>query len=510
MLLLTMGVTLYPVLTKPVPNWYGNPVRMCAAAFALSYFFTLAGALIRNKYVRNTFYTAVFLLALLHCLLQITCLHAANHHFDYDIAAAIFATNPGEAAEFVDTFCNTRVIAFLGGLPLFLAAIVWMGSRLRFMARRAIRLAGVFVFLIGMGITAKYKHSFYYHTSVDLVGSILFVHETLGTKVHHTRPSVTITDPAQPPLVVWIIGESLTSHHCSLYGYAKPTNPLLQKKVDEGEALLFTGVKAADLHTQQAFQLMMSTYAKGAAAGTTWYEMPALPDIAKAAGYRTHWISNQSKKGLYDNIVSQYADLCDTTVFIGNMFGGCNRTTVDGELLPVVQHMLAQPSAKDFYVIHLMGCHQSFKMRYPAAFAHFKASDYADYPACQREKRATYDNSVRYNDYIVSTLMDMVRHREAVVVYAPDHGLDIFESDPNTAGHGNPANPVSSKAGHDIPFLIYTTETYRQRHPDIVQRMKASVDRSFDMEDAPYLMMDLMQCDFTSTPAMTRKSLIRK
>ncbi len=309
--------------------------------------------------------------------------------------------------------------------------------------------------------------------------------------------------------MVWSIGESLTSHHCSLYGYAKPTNLLLQKKVNGGEALLFTGVKAAELHTQQAFQLMMGTYAKEAA-GTEWYETPALPDIAKDAGYRTHWISNQSKKGLYDNIVSQYAALCDTTVFIGNMFGGGNRTTVDGELLPVVRHMLAQPSAKDFYVIHLMGCHQSFKMRYPAAFAHFKASDYADCPVKQREKRATYDNSVRYNDYIVSTLMDMVHHREAVVVYAPDHGFDIFESDSNTAAHVNPANPTSSKAGHNIPFLIYTTETYRQRHPDIVKRMKASVGRTFDMEDAPYLMMDLMQCDFTSAPAVTRKSLIRE
>ncbi len=509
MLLLTMGVTLYPMIIKMDTNWYGNPIRMCAAAFSLSYFFTLAGAIIRNKYARNTLYTALFLFALVHCLLDIVSLSVLNTPYSNNIAAAILATNASEASEFIETFCNTKVVVFLCALPLFLAIILWIGSKMRFMSPRIVRHAGVFIFLICMGFTTKYGQSFYCHTSVDLVACLTTIHETLGTKIHHTHPSVKITSTAQPPLVIWIIGESLTSHHCSLYGYATPTNPLLQKKVNEGDALLFTGVKAAELHTQQAFQLMMGTFAKGTP-GTKWYDVPTLPDIAKAAGYRTLWISNQSKKGLWDNIVSQYADLCDTAVFIGNMFSGTNRSTIDGELLPVVKRMLARPSAKDFYVIHLMGCHVSFAMRYPSTFAYFKESDYTDYPVKQRKKRATYDNAVRYNDYIVSTLMDMVRHREAVVVYAPDHGLDVFESEPNIASHGNADNPVSSKAGHDIPFLIYTTKTYRQRHPDIVQRMKESVKRIFDMEDAPYLMMDLMQCDFASAPAVARKSLIRK
>ncbi len=508
MLLLTTGVTLYPTLIKT--DWYGNPVRMCAAAFALSYFITLVGALIRNKHARNTLYTVLLLFALVHCLLEISCLSVLNNPYNDDIAAAILATNASEATEFIDSFCNARVIVFLCFLPLFLAAILWIGGKLRFMSRRIVRHAGVLIFLLCMAITTQYGQSFYCHTSVDLVACLTTIHETLGTKIHHTHPSVKITSTAQPPLVIWIIGESLTSHHCSLYGYAKPTNPLLQKKVNEGEALLFTGVKAAELHTQQAFQLMMGTYAKGTADSTRWYDVPALPDIAKAAGYRTHWISNQSKKGLWDNIVSQYADLCDTTIFIGNKYSGANRATVDGELLPVVKRMLARPLAKDFYVIHLVGCHMSFAMRYPSTFAYFKESDYTDYPAKQRKKRATYDNAVRYNDYVVSTLMDMVRHREAVVVYAPDHGLDIFESHPDIAAHSNADNPVSSKAGHDIPLLIYTTETYRRRHPDTMQRMKKSVGRTFDMEDAPYLMMDLMQCDFVSAPAVPQKSLIRK
>ncbi len=505
-----MAVALYPMLTELQSRWYGNPLRMVAAAYILAYACTLAGALIRHKYVRNAFYTAVFLFFLLYCIMEIGCLHVTGTALNKDLLAALLATNAGEASEFSDTYCTPRVVVLLCGLPILMVIVTWAGRRLRIAVHPIVFRTGVFAFLVFIIVILPYENALYCNTPAGLARDIPTTLETLGTKLHPTHPSVKVTSSGQPPLVVWIIGESLTSHHCSLYGYGKPTNPLLQKKVDTGEAFAYTGVQAAELHTQEAFQLMMNTSTKRTAGSVKWYDCPTLPDIAKAAGYRTLWLSNQSKKGLWDNIVSQYADLCDTSVFIGNKFAGCARKSVDGELLPVVRKMLAQPSARDFLIVHLMGCHQNYTMRYPAAYDRFKASEYADRPKHQRSTLAAYDNAVLYNDYIVSTLMDLVADREAVVVYAPDHGHDVYESNPNVACHANAANPVSSKAGHDIPLVIYTTGTYRQRHPDTVERMRHGTARPFDMEDAPYLMMDLMQCDFTAAPAVAQRSLIRK
>ena len=507
--LLIFTVTLYPMLTKMQDHWYGNPLRMCAAAYVIAYACTLIGTLIRNKYLRNTFYTTIFLFVLLHCVFQIFSLHVTGAPFDKDRLSAILATNAGEASEFINTYCTSKTITLLCGLPLLLAVVVWLGRHLRFQARKTVHCIGILVFLSIIGIAIPLKDTFYCHTVIQFTVDLSAVYDTFSIKLHHTRPDIKITSTDQPPILVWIIGESLTSHHCSLYGYTKPTNPLLQKRVDAGEAFVYTGVQAAELHTQETFELMMNTCTKSISGNTKWYDCPTLPDIAQAAGYRTIWLSNQSKKGLYDNIVSQYADLCDTCVFIGNKFDGAFRKSVDGELLPVFKSALAHPSAKDFYVVHLMGCHAEFKMRYPATFARFKEYEYADHPKHQREQLSTYDNAVLYNDYIVNTLMSLVADREAVVVYAPDHGLDVFESNPNVASHGNADNPISSKAGHDIPLIIYTTKAYRQRHPYTVARMKRSTSRTFDMEDAIYLMMDLMQCDFASKPAVSRRSLIR-
>ncbi len=506
--LLLMTVALYPMLTELQNLQYDNPLRMVAAAYILAYACTLAGALIRHKCVRNAFYSVIFLFFLLYCVMEVGCLHIAGCPLDKEHFAAILATNASEASEFSDTYCTSQIVALLCGLIILLAIAIWAGRRLRFTGRPIVLRIGVFVFLVFIGIAMPYKEAFFYNTAVSLAK---YIPASIGslTKLNPIQPSVKVTSAGQPPLVMWIIGESLTSHHCSLYGYGKPTNPLLQKKVDAGEAFAYTGVQAAELYTQGAFQLMMNTSTKRTASSAEWYKCPTLPDIAKAAGYHTLWLSNQSKKGLYDNVVSQYAELCDTCVFIGNKLSGLNRKSVDGELLPIVRKMLAHPSVRDFCVVHLMGCHQNYAMRYPAAYDRFKENEYADRPKHQRSTLAAYDNAVLYNDYVVSTLMDLVADREAVVVYAPDHGHDVYESNPDVACHANAGNPVSSKAGHDIPLVIYTTKTYRQRHPDTVERMRQSTARPFDMEDVPYLMMDLMHCDFTAAPAVAQRSLIR-
>ncbi len=509
MLITTAGITLYPMLSHIGNGWPDNRLLLFIAAYTFAYALTLLGHLVRLRFLRIAVYAIGYFLTITHCILQTACINVVENILDKDLVAALLATNSGEASEFLNSYFNAYVVAILAGLIPYTALLWWAGKRLgKTVHAKTSRILAV-AFVAGACITIP-NYWIYRYTAVGFTRNIIqIVSEPSTEKLHHTNVTVTVTSANQPPVIVWIIGESLTSHHCSLYGYDKNTNPLLQKKVDNGEALLFTHVQAAGLYTQASFQLMMGTYSKDMGNKKKWSDCPTVPDIAKAAGYQTLWISNQSKKGLYDNAVGQYSELCDTSIFIGNKFAGVQRTSVDGALLPVVKNVISLPYDRKLIIVHLMGCHNMFNMRYPASFAKFKDSDYANHPQAQREKLSTYDNAVLYNDYVVDALMNLVANREAVVMYSPDHGLDVFESNPNVASHGNPNNPISSKAGHDIPFLIYATKTYSQRHPDIMERMKRSINRHFDMEDAPYLMMDLMQCDFKNHD-VTRKSLLRK
>lgn len=173
-----------------------------------------------------------------------------------------------------------------------------------------------------------------------------------------------------------------------------------------------------------------------------------------------------------------------------------------------MRKLLAKPTPKDFFIVHLMGCHADFASRYPASFNVFKEKDYPDRPSSQRRNMATYDNAARYNDFIVNTIMNLVSNREAIVVYAPDHGLDIYQTRPDHCAHAIGGNKRSEDISRDIPFIIYMSPLYLQRHPDVASAVAKSLNKSFDTENMIYLMMDLMQCDF-NPPAVKKHSLIR-
>ena len=502
-------MTVYPIVSDMMGIWF--PVSRFSLCFAyfVAYAYTYIGSQIKPKVLRNIYFAVIFVIVLVHSIMETACLYAICSGLTDDIVAAILATNVGETSEFFSAYFTPKVIIAVFVLIALIIGLLILFRKVHFKTSVMACRLGTFLFLVCAIVTLKNPWLFDY-TSVGYMKHIIGILSEPNIELHQNTPKLTICPTNQPPLIVFIIGESLTNHHCSLYGYDKPTNPFTKEKVDKGEVLLFKNVKAAATHTQQAFQQMMSTYEKSMGEDVAWNECPTLPDIAKAANYRTHWISNQSKKGIWDNVVGQYSDLCDTCFFIGNKFAGLVRKNRDGELLPVFKSMWQKDrTAHNFYILHLMGCHEEFESRYPSSFNFFKENEYKSYPQNQRKVRATYDNAVRYNDYVVNCIFDMVSQRDAIVIYAPDHGLDIYESNPNVAAHANDLNPVSLKAARDIPFLIYMTPQFRESHAEIAQRAEQSLNREFDMENIVYLIMDLMQCDFEK-PMVAQKSLIRK
>lgn len=502
-------MTLYPMLSQLSEGWPDNRFLLCLAAYSTAYTYTYIGSLIKQKVLRNIFFTIVFVIVFVHSSMLTACMHTVNAVLDRDLVTAILATNTNEASEFFSAYFTPQVIIVVSTLIILLIGTFILFKKVHFRTSAIACRIGVIAFLICIVVSVANFWIFRY-TSVGFVKNVVLFINSPKVEVHQSTPKLTINSNNQPPLIVWIIGESLTNHHCSLYGYDKPTNPFTKEKVTKGEVLLFKNVKAAGTYTQDCFQKMMSTYEKSMGNKVKWNECPTLPNIVKAANYRTYWISNQSKKGLYDNVVSQYSDFCDTCVFIGNMFAGTARTNYDGELLSVFKSMLKKyKTVHDFYILHLMGCHEDFEKRYPSSFNYFKERDYKKYPESQRTKRAFYDNAVRYNDYVVNSVFNLISKRDAIVIYTPDHGLDIFESNPNVAAHSNNSNPVSVKAALDIPFLIYMTPLFRERHGDFAQRAINSTNRSFDMENIVYLMMDMMQCDFKNH-TVAQKSLTRR
>jgi len=67
---------------------------------------------------------------------------------------------------------------------------------------------------------------------------------------------------------------------------------------------------------------------------------------------------------------------------------------------------------------------------------------------------------------------------------------------------------ISRKYGTEIPFMIYTSPLYKEKHPEMVERIKANQNRKFRTDDLIYTIMDIAGCDFEDG-SVKKYSLLR-
>ena len=152
-----------------------------------------------------------------------------------------------------------------------------------------------------------------------------------------------------------------------------------------------------------------------------------------------------------------------------------------------------------------MGNHESFSKRYSSNFNKFTLKDYNDKPKHQQQILAEYDNSVLYNDYVVSQIIELFKEEDAVVVYFPDHGLDIFESDETYFGHSL-GTEKSQYVGKQIPFMIYVSENYQKHNTNILQQIQSAITNKFCTQDVLYLIMDITGYKFVDSDEVRKYS----
>ena len=246
-----------------------------------------------------------------------------------------------------------------------------------------------------------------------------------------------------------------------------------------------------------------------------WYKSLTLLEVMQNAGYKTYWLSNQSKAGVYDNEVGRFADLCDGENFVGDKYSGLKRTTLDEALLPALDEQLAGASGRNFYILQLMGSHSDFKCRYPEQFSKFTADDYSvthsRLTADNRQLLSEYDNSVLYNDSVVYEIMERFSGDEAVVFYFSDHAIDVFQSCDDYIGHASIPGGVRDNNiyGRLIPFMVYTTPKFKERFPQVEERIKRAVGVSYRTDSIMYTIMDVAGIETVNGISYKQKSLFK-
>jgi heptose-I-phosphate ethanolaminephosphotransferase len=405
-----------------------------------------------------------------------------------DSITSIFETNPEESKEFIayymSPFITAGIIAY-ASIPV-LMIVKMKGNGVFSIGRHKIAFSICITLLLLFVTFRPAAHSVYF---------INFYKTYIQYKKRHYEEKKEIANRLKQPFAVTklqpdtlgqtlvvIIGESLTRRHMSLYGYGRNTNVLLSRK--DSSLAVYDDVVSPQVHTIPVIRKVMTFLERNHA--DYFSKRPSLFELFNRAGYETYFISNQPYGGRYE---TSY-DLLLTQA--KHQHNPSLQKKPDGVIFPYLQEALGDKKKNKLIVIHLMGNHMAYIFRYPKEYDvfHNDSDDFIQSKAKYMTPEAVktidrYDNSVRYNDFVISNIIRFAKasNNPSAVVYFSDHGEEVYDLR-DFAGH---AYEKVSSYMCEIPFLVWRSPSFANYRTDLAFDSK----RPFSTADFLYSITDL-------------------
>ena len=211
--------------------------------------------------------------------------------------------------------------------------------------------------------------------------------------------------------------------------------------------------------------------------GKEFFEAVNLVDMAKRAGYKVYWISNQGFTGKFNEGISVIAQRADVYHFINDI--GASQEKYDEDLLPELEKI--NPTENNFIILHTMGGHSGYASRYPSGFNPFHAN-----PKEDKDTAASYMNTVSYTDqFLEKVFLYGEKHLHMqMMVYFSDHGENI------EYGHFPEGFTFDMVR---IPMWIYLSEVYQKAYPNVMPVLREHASSYYTNDMMYNLMLALMQ-----------------
>jgi len=479
---------------------YINTLLIAIHCIVISYFTTLLVSFIQPMILRKTVQSILIGLCVIMFATNIFCILQLHITVDEDYLMIILDTNPNEAYEFLSSALPKRVIIIVSSVLILLLGLWRLSTHVNLNLRKK----GSVVVLALMGIFAiVFIPSWYIWQSGPLcLLKGLYDYENMAhIETCNVKPSITFsTNQPLPNKIVLIIGESFARFHSSLYGYDKMTNPRLGELKKASLLYTFDSIDSPAPATALSLKYMLTTCSRSESDSISpseeWRKAITVCDLLKACDYDSYWFSNQARNGRYNYMARAFAQACKETHFFQNEGSINDSYRLDQVLVDSSYHFSQhlEQNRRYFIIYHLMGSHVNYSQRYPKEYDHFSPDEYSNHPQHQRLTLSIYDNSILYNDYIVEQLINLYKDSEAIVIYLPDHGQDMYRSSPIYFTHGIMNNPVSYAYGVEVPLMIYASPLFQEKYPDTMQRIKYRQEhpKAWNSENLPYLILDLI------------------
>lgn len=245
-------------------------------------------------------------------------------------------------------------------------------------------------------------------------------------------------------VVVLVIGESARRDHFQLYGYGRPTNPVLSAmddltcyKANSSATYTTAGVKAILDHKEDS----------------KLYEI--LPNYLYRAGVDVLW--NASNWGQSPLHIEHYHNAPEQA----RTYGYPNEDWDEVLLGGVSEFISGSPADKVLVVLHTSTSHgPSYNKRYPPQFEVFTPiCETVEMSKCPQDQLInSYDNTIVYTDWLLGEVISMLKGiegRRCAMIYVSDHGESLGEN--GLYMHGVPIAMAPAEQ-YEIPFIVWTSD----------------------------------------------------
>ncbi|WP_068976857.1 MULTISPECIES: MCR-3-related phosphoethanolamine--lipid A transferase [Aeromonas] len=361
--------------------------------------------------------------------------------FDQNMIQNIFESNQSEAHSYI----SLPIVAWVllaGVLPavlLFFVKIEYPKKWYAGLFQRGLSMLGS---LAIVGIIA----AFYYQDYVSVgrnnqtlnreIVPANFVYST--TKYLYKRylaepvPFTTLGDDAKrvaanedkPTLMFLVVGETARGKNFSMNGYGKETNAFTSKS---GGVISFNDVRSCGTATAVSVPCMFSNMVRKEYDDNRARNSEGLLDVLHKTGVSVFWKENDGGcKGVCDRVPNieikpkDHPQFCD------------NNTCYDEVVLQNLDDEVAQMKGDKLVGFHLIGSHgPTYYKRYPDAHRQFLPDcPRSDIENCTDEELVnTYDNTIRYTDFVIAELIAKLKTYEekynTALIYVSDHGESL-------------------------------------------------------------------------------------
>lgn len=250
-------------------------------------------------------------------------------------------------------------------------------------------------------------------------------------------------------IVALIIGETSRPDRWELFGAKRHTNPRL---LNRDNLYTFQRAITQSNTTHKSVPLLMTPLT-----AETFDSLNSYKSVITAfneAGFQTTWITNQPPNGIYNEHMGKEAD--SVLIF---------KYVPDVDLVKEIENVIKDndPNKSQFIVLHTYGGHFPYDTRYSGMKPTFTPDGPVIANKANRKRLINaYDNAMIATDLAIDSMINMVSKYsdDAVVIYAADHGEDLFDDHRERFLHASPAPTVYQLR---VPMMIWLSEQYENR-----------------------------------------------